>query len=157
MTKAKQFIAIGLVGLFMAALGGGGVWWWLKDRLAAKSATAEQAPAASAYDKQEYKYLSLDKVIVMLRSEAGVPQSHYLAVDLVFKTPAEKERIVKDHLPLLRSIVVTALSTYPLEKVSQMSIEQLTQEINAAYQASYERDRKERPFVEALIGKLIIE
>ena len=43
-------------------------------------------------DKQEYKYVTLDKVIVMLRNQAGEPMSHYLAVDLVFKTAVEKEK-----------------------------------------------------------------
>lgn len=155
MTKARQLIAFSLVGLAMAGLGGGGAWWWLKGRTPA--ADTEQAPAKPVYDKQEYKYISLDKVIVMLRGQSGEPMAHYLAVDLVFKAPAEKERTVKEHLPLLRSVAVSALSTYPLEKAAKMSIEELAAEINAAYQASYERDRKEQPFVEALIGKLIIE
>lgn len=155
MSKARQLIAFSLVGLAMAALGGGGAWWWFKNHAAASG--AEQAPAKPVYDKQEYKYVSLEKVIVMLRGQAGEPMAHYLAVDLVFKAPAEKERIVKEHLPLLRSVAVSALSTYPLEKASKMTIAELATDINAAYEASYARDRKEKPFVEALVGKLIIE
>jgi len=157
MTKTRQLIAFTLVGLAMAGLGGGGAWWWLKNRAPAADTAQAQAQAKPDYDKQEYKYVSLDKVIVMLRGQAGEPMAHYLAVDLVFKAPAEKERTVKEHLPLLRSVAVSALSTYPLEKASKMTITELATDINAAYQASYERDRKEKPFVEALIGKLIIE
>ncbi|NMM76291.1 hypothetical protein B2J86_02360 [Acidovorax sp. SRB_14] len=153
MKKSRQLMVLALVSLLTAAAGGGGAWWWFQ-----RQATA--APAVEAkptFDKQEYKYVSLDKVIVMLRSQAGDPLSHYLAVDLVFKTVAEKERTVKEHLPLLRSVAVMALSTYPLEKASHMTVAQLAAEINAAYQASYQNENREQPFVEALIGKLIIE
>jgi flagellar FliL protein len=151
----KQIIAFAVVGLAMAAAGGAGAWWWLKQKPPAEGAAATKP--ARAFDKQEYKYISLDKVIVMLRGQAGEPLSHYLAVDLVFKAKVEKERVVKEHLPLLRSVAVMALSSYPLEKASGMTVEQLASDINAAYEASYERDNHEKPFVEALIGKLIIE
>lgn len=146
-------MVLALVGLLTAGASGGGVWWWLQH----KATAAPAAQAKPAFDKQEYKYVSLDKVIVMLRSQAGEPLSHYLAVDLVFKTAIEKERIVKEHLPLLRSVVVMTLSTYSLEKASSMTVAQLAAEINAAYQASYQGENREQPFVEALIGKLIIE
>lgn len=153
----KQIIVLALAGLAMASAGGAGAWWWLgKSKPPAEDAAAVAKPAR-AFDKQEYKYISLDKVIVMLRGQAGEPLSHYLAVDLVFKAKVEKERVVKEHLPLLRSVAVMALSSYPLEKASGMTVEQLAADINAAYEASYERDNHEKPFVEALIGKLIIE
>lgn len=154
MKKSRQLIAFALVGLLTAAAGGGGVWWWLQRQPHDGAAAAAAKPA---YDHQEYKYVSLEKVIVMLRSGAGEPLSHYLAVDLVFKTAADKERTVKEHLPLLRSVAVMALSTYPLEKASSMTMAQLAADINAAYDASYQHERREKPFAEALIGKLIIE
>jgi flagellar FliL protein len=156
MKKSRQIIVFVVAGLLMAAAGGGGVWWW-QSRQAGAGATAEKAPAKPPVDKQEYKYITLDKVIVMLRNQAGEPMSHYLAVDLVFKTAVEKEKIVKEHLPLLRSIAVKALSAYTLDKAIGMTIEQFSADINAAYQAGYAEDHHEKPFVEALIGKLIIE
>lgn len=154
MKKSRQLIAAALAGVLLVAAGGGVSWWWLQRQALAAEGTAKVKPD---YDKQEYKYVSLDKVIVMLRSQAGEPLSHYLAVDLVFKTPLEKERVAKEHLPLLRSVTVMALSAYPLDKASSMTIEQLAADLNQAYQASYERDNREQPFVEALISKLIIE
>lgn len=153
MKKSQKIIALVLVGILLAAASGGAVWWWLQR--AAPSAAA--APAKPAFDKQEYKYVSLDKVIVMLRGGASEQQSHYLAVDLVFKMVLEKEHKVKEDLPLLRSIAVMALSKYPLEKASAMTVEQLAADINAAYVASYKHDNHEKPFVEAMISKLIIE
>lgn len=152
MKKSIRIAIFGLAGLVIAAAGGGGVWWWQ-----GRQAAAAKASAAPVLDKQEYKYVTLDKVIVMLRGNAGEPLSHYLAVDLVFKTAAEKEKIVKEHLPLLRSIAVKALSAYTLDKATAMTIEQLAADVNAAFQASYASDRHEKPFTEALIGKLIVE
>jgi flagellar protein FliL len=152
MKKSLKIIVFVLVGLLLVAGSGGGVWWWMQR----KAPTGDAAVAKPAFDKQEYKYLSLDKVIVMLHGGMDA-QSHYLAVDLVFKMVLEKERKVKEDLPLLRSIAVMALSKYPLEKASAMTVEQLAADINAAYVASYKHDNYEMPFVEAMISKLIIE
>jgi flagellar FliL protein len=44
-----------------------------------------------------------------------------------------------------------------LEKASAMTVEQLAADINAAYVASNKYDNHEKPFVEAMISKLIIE
>ena len=154
MKKSRQLIAVALLGVLLVAAGGAASWWWLQRQAPAAEGAATAKPE---YDQQEYKYVSMDKVIVMLRSQAGEPMSHYLAIDLVFKAPLEKERFVKEQLPLLRSVTVMALSAYPLDKASSMTIEQLAADLNKAYQASYARDNREQPFVEALISKLIIE
>lgn len=152
MKKSLKIIVFVLVGLLLLAGSGGAVWWWLQRKAPAAEAAAEKP----AFDKQEYKYLSLDKVIVMLRGGVDA-QSHYLALDLVFKSTVEKEHKVKSDLPLLRSIAVLDLSKYSLEMASEMTVEQLAQKINAAYVASYKNDNHEMPFVEAMISKLIIE
>lgn len=154
MTRTRQILILALVGLLMAAGGGGGAWWWLQR---SGHAGAAQAATPMVLDKQEYRYVTLDDVIVMLRGKAGEPLSHYMAVDLVFKTAVDKERIVKSHLPLLRAVAVKALSAYPLDKASATTVEQLSVDLNAAYQASYLQDRHEMPFSEALVSKLIIE
>lgn len=156
MKKFPKIIAFILAGILLVAASGGAVWWWLQRNAPAAAAAAAAAPVKPAFDKQEYKYLSLDKVIVMLRGGVDA-QSHYLAVDLVFKSTVEKEHKVKSDLPLLRSIAVMALSKYSLEKASEMTVEQLAEKINASYLAHYKHDNHEMPFVEAMISKLIIE
>lgn len=155
MNRTRQLLILALVGLLMAAGGGGGAWWWLQR--SGPAGTAQGAAPAAALDKQEYRYVTLDDVIVMLRGNAGEPLSHYMAVDLVFKTAVDKERVVKSHLPLLRAVAVKALSAYPLDKASAITVEQLSADLNAAYKASYLQDRHEMPFSEALVSKLIIE
>ena len=153
MSKLKLVLAFVLVGLLTAVAGGGAAWWLFNKRAAAP----QESAAAVQADTQEYKYISLEKVIVMLRGRDGEPMSHYLAVDLVFKTPLKQERVTKEHLPLLRSVVVKALSAYTIEKAGQMTVEQFADDINKAFTRSYVEGHGEKPFSEAMIGKLIIE
>ncbi|WP_326536803.1 flagellar basal body-associated FliL family protein [Pseudorhodoferax sp.] len=151
MTKGKLIAMIAAAVLLTAGAAGGGFWWWQSRH--ATTAKAPPPPKPSTF-----RYVTLDKIIVMLRSQAGDPLAHYMAVDVVFKADdAVKEKAVKDQLPLLRSVTVKALSEYTLDKASALTIEQLTTEVNAAYKARYTADDIEQPFAEALISKLIIE
>lgn len=150
-------LVLALVLILVAALAGGGVWWWQQRQAAAHAAQPAQAASAPKADGQAYKYVTLDKVIVMLRGTEGQPVSHYLAVDLVFKTRVDQEKTVKEHLPLLRSVAVRSLSAYTMDKAGMMSIDQFAADINGAFSESYQREQREKPFAEAMIGKLIIE
>lgn len=149
-TKKQATVLFALAGTLILA---GGLTWRYLGPQTTGSADASR-PAAEV---RSYKYISLDKVIVMLRGQAGEPMTHYLAVDLVFKTPHEQEKIAKDHLPMLRTVAVKALSNYTLESAAMMSIDQFTAAINRAYSESYAREQAEKPFAEVMIGKLIIE
>lgn len=153
MKKITVIVSVALGAVILLSAGGAAAWWHLKP----KDPNAEAIAAAAKAAKVEYKYVSLDKVIVMLRGGSGEPMSHYLAVDLVFKTPTEQEKLTKDHLPLLRSVAVKALSAHTLESAGKLTIDQFATEINGAYDKSYGDDKREKPFAEALIGKLIIE
>lgn len=158
--KSKHIIlllSLILVVVLSAAVAGG-VFWWRQQQAApnhtSKTVTAPPPPPVDTYN---YKYISLDKVIVMLRGKAGEPASHYLAIDLVFKTREERQMTVKEHLPLLRSVAVRSLSDYTLDKAGLMTIDQLTSDINKAFNESYKREQREKPFTEAMVSKLIIE
>ena len=85
MKKRHVLLVAGVASVRVLGGGGAAAWWYLKP----KAAHAEEAPKV---DKTVYKYVNLDKVLVMLRGREGEPLSHYLAVDMVFKTPAEQER-----------------------------------------------------------------
>lgn len=148
-TKKQAVLLAALTGAL--AISGAAAWRYL-----APHATDAEA-ARPAAEHRSYKYISLDKIIVMLRGQAGEPMTHYLAVDLVFKTPHEQEKTAKEHLPMLRSVAVKALSNYTLESAGAMSIDQFTAAINRAYSESYAREQQEKPFVDVMIGKLIIE
>jgi len=156
MKKIPLLISVVVGATLLLGAGGAAAWWYLKPKAGA-STTSPAAAAEPEHDKTVYKYVSLDKVIVMLRGAEGKPLSNYLAVDLVLKTSAEQEKATKDHLPLLRSVTVKALSSYTLASAGQMTIDQFTTDINRAFKESYARDHREQPFAEAMIGKLIIE
>ncbi|HMN43147.1 MAG TPA: flagellar basal body-associated FliL family protein [Povalibacter sp.] len=157
MKTSRLIIVVALVGLFSVSAGGATTWWMLKNRGAPPAGAPPEAAPKTVTDTRAFKYVSLEKVIVMLRNKAGEPVSHYLALDLVFMTPTESERVTRDHLPLLRSVTVKELSQLTMETASHLSVEELTGRINQAYQQTYADDPAGMPFAEAMIGKLIIE
>lgn len=136
--------------------GGGAAAWWVLSGIHSQAGAVE-APAPVQIDTRAYKYIDLEKVIVLLRQGERERARHYIALDLVFKTPLEQAKITREHLPMLRSAAVSALSPYTRGEVSEMSVEQLTQTINEAFARTYEHDPKGSPFAEAMIAKLIIE
>ena len=156
MSKIKIAIIATAVGLLMAGAAGGAVWWAMKP---AKAATPETEAEKHESPKPgpDYRYVTLDKVLIMLRNQHGEAVTHYMAIDLVFKTLPESEKRTKDHLPLLRTVAVKALSNYTVETATSMTVEQFAAELNKAYGDAYAAEHREAPFAEALIGKLIIE
>lgn len=153
MKKMTMVLVFVLGGVAMSAVGGGVAWWLLRQPAAGGLAV----DAAPKVETREYKYVSLDKIVVMLRGAEGEPMSNYMAMDLVFRAEVEKEKAVKQQLPLLRSIAVKALSAYPLEKAVRMTVEEFASDLNIAYAESYARENAAKPFVEAMVSKLIIE
>jgi flagellar protein FliL len=159
MKKTRLILVIVTATLLTVTAGGAAAWYTLRGRAAAGGAegASAAASAAPAVDKRPQKYVSLDKVVVMLKRDEGDSNTHYLAMDLVLKTPEPDEKTTKEHLPMLRSVALRALSGYSAEKASAMTIDQFAQVINAAYTETYAHDQREKPFSEAMIGKLIIE
>ncbi|UXH76894.1 flagellar basal body protein [Roseateles amylovorans] len=166
--KTKLIALTAAVALLAAGGAGASVWWWQSAKIKAGARAAGQdgkADAAAAAAETEaktepapdYKYITLDKVLVMLRGPNGSAVSHYLAVDIVFKALPEQEKRTKEHLALLRTIAVKALSVHTVESAQAMSVEDFARLLNKAYADSYAADRRDPPFAEALIGKLIIE
>lgn len=153
-SKAKLMVAFLGVAL-LAAGAAGGAMWYLAPAHAAKGAPAE-APKPAA-EKKPTKYVTLDKVIVMLRRAPNEVAAHYLSVDLVLATTAEQEKEAKEHLPLLRSIAVSSLSSHTLAEANAMTVDQYAEQLNKTFNASYEKENHEKPFSEVMIGKLIIE
>ena len=121
-------------------------------------AGAEQKKQADKpKDGKPVKYVTLDKVIVMLRRGPNEADTHYLSTDLVLATVPDKEKETKENLPLLRSLAVRTLSSYTMAEASSMTVEKYADELNHAFNVNYERAHTEKPFVEVMIGKLIIE
>jgi flagellar FliL protein len=152
----KLIAAFVFVAVLSAALAGAAMWWYTPSAPAGGAAAAAAAPKPAA-SKHPRKYVSLDKVIVMLRRAPGETEAHYVSVDLVLATTEDKEKQTKEHLPLLRSIAVRSLSSYALSAAASMTVEQFAAQLNRSFEASYAKDKIEKPFAEVMIGKLIIE
>lgn len=151
MKNLKLLLAFLVVALIGAAAAAGAVYWFT-----GKQAAAGAAPAHTS-DKRNYKYITLDKVIVMLRRSPGETGPHYLAADLVIAATDDKEHLTKEQLPMLRSVAVKALSAFPMSKAETMTVEQFAAEVDRAFADSYAKGGKEKPFAEVMIGKLIIQ
>jgi len=153
-SKAKLIAAFFGVALLAAGAAGGAMWYLAPSQ---HGASAKAEPEKKAPEKKPTKYVTLDKVIVMLRRAPNEAAAHYLSVDLVLATTAEQEKEAKEHLPLLRSIAVSALSAHSLAEASAMTVDQYAAQLNRTFNASYEKENHEKPFSEVMIGKLIIE
>ena len=155
-SKVKMIIAIAGAGIVSAAGAGGAVWWFMP-----KPAVAAGADKPAEKDKPKeakpVKYVTLEKVIVMLRRGPDQAETHYLSADLVLSTELAKEKETKENLPLLRSLAVSTLSSFTMAEASNMTVAQYAEKLNEAFDASYEREHAEKPFVHVMIGKLIIE
>jgi flagellar FliL protein len=155
MSKMKTIIAIAGAVILSAAGAGGAVWWFMPKP--ATAAGAEKKEAEKPKEAKPVKYVTLDKVIVMLRRAPNEAESHYLSTDLVLATSPEKEKETKENLPLLRSLAVRTLSSYTMAEASTMTVEKYAEQLNHSFDANYAHTHAEKPFEEVMIGKLIIE
>lgn len=159
MSLGKIVAALLGVTVLAVGLGAGTTWWMMKGGSALSTADAASVPKEQEpeIDDRVFKYLSLEKVIVMLRGVDGEPAPHYLALDLVFKTPEDDEKRAREQLPLLRSVAVKELSSLTMDRAGKMTVEELTAQMDKAFTDRYAKDRAERPFTDVMIGKLIVE
>ena len=156
MSKMKMIIAIAGAVIVSAAGAGGAVWWFMPKPAVAAGAEKKKAEEKPKEGKP-LKYVTLDKVIVMLRRGPDEADTHYLSADLVLSTEVPKEKETKEALPLLRSLAVRTLSNYTMKAASGMTVEQYAEALNKSFDANYEHEHTEKPFVQVMIGKLIIE
>lgn len=148
--KKKTIVAASIAAAALVA-GAGAAAMYFKPTFAA------QAKAEGKTDIRNDKFVTLDKVIVMLRRAEGETASHYMAVDLVFRTTVEKEKQTREQFPLLRSVALKALSGYTYDAARAKTIDNLVADLNQAYNPIYSPSPQEKPFSEVMIGKLIVE
>lgn len=154
MKNMKMIIAFVVVAVLGAGVAGGAVWYLSKG---ASTGKAEVKKAERHDDGKPPKYLTVEKVIIMLKRSPGDTITHYLSADLVITTSEEKEKLAKEQLPMLRSVAVRTLSALPLATAQNMTIDQYAAELNKAYDETYAHDKRDKPFSEVMIGKLILE
>lgn len=160
----KKLIII-ILGVALVCGGGAGaaVWFLAPKADAAEGHHDEEKKPKKKKKKEDeeeagpVKYLTVDKVIVMLRRSPNQAVPHYLSADLVVAAPLKKEKEAKEELPLLRSVAVRTLSALPMDKAQVMTIDEYAEVLNKAFEEQYEKDEREQPFKEVMIGKLIVE
>ncbi|NRR31990.1 flagellar basal body-associated FliL family protein [Oxalobacteraceae bacterium] len=154
--KNMKLIVIGAVAVVLLGGGGAGAWYFMSKSSAPAGKEAKHEEKHEV-EKHPPKYLTVEKVIIMLKRSPGDTATHYLSADLVISTNEEKEKAAKEQLPMLRSVAVRTLSDLPLVTAQQMSIDQFSAALNKAYDETYTHDKRDKPFSEVMIGKLIIE
>jgi flagellar FliL protein len=159
----KVIIALALVAVVGAAVAGGAVWYMSKGDAEHAEESKDTKDSKKKPKKEEKKselppkYLTVDKVVVMLKHEPSDTVTHYLSADLVVATDAKREKETKENLPLLRSVAVKTLSNLPMASARVMTIDQFAGELNKAFDHAFEEEGREKPFDEVMIGKLIVE
>lgn len=164
MKNMKMIVAFVLVAVVGAAVAGGAVWYMSKGDDHAAEASEDGKPAKKKTAKKEEKkkegppkYLTVDKVIIMLKRQPGDTSTHYMSADLVITTDEKAEKEAKENLPMLRSVAVRTLSNLTMATAQGMTIDQFAAELNKAFDEQFENEEREKPFSEVMIGKLIIE
>jgi flagellar FliL protein len=158
----KVIIIFAAVAVLAAGVAGGAVWFMSSkggEEHAADTKEAKKKPAKKEEKKSELppKYLTVDKVVVMLKHEPTDTVTHYLSADLVVATDAKREKETKETLPMLRSVAVKTLSNLPMASAKVMTIDQFAAALNKAFDHEFEEEGREKPFDEVMIGKLIVE
>ena len=142
----KMLLAGAVLGLLLAA-GAAGAWYWRGQQ-----PVAPPPPAPVSF-------VTLDKVIVMLRADAaaGSPPGHYMALELVFRTTPQQEAELKAVQPYLKSLAVRALSSLHLQRAGSMGVDDYHRLLQQAYRQAFAGEGRPLPFSEVMISKLIIE
>lgn len=148
----NKSVVIGVVAALVAVLaGGGGMYFWMGASAHAKAAEPVAEPVV-----KDGRFVSLDKVIVMLKGNQGASQQ-FMAIDLVFRTSDKQEAEVKAQLPFFRSIAVRSLSQLGAAQASSMSVDAFQQRLAQAYKTTFAGEGRPMPFSEVMVAKLIIE
>lgn len=142
-----------LVTLLVCAAAGGGAWWWVQHK-SHQAASSGQAPAI---DLSQSSYVSLDKIVVMLRTQEPKPGNDYLSLELVFRTDKTHEKSVRADLPMLKGVAVRTLSKLDVDRAKAMSIEEWTELLATDLMAAYVDRPTLRRFDQVMVSRLIIE
>lgn len=146
----KIGIVVALVAVLV--LGAGGAWWWTQQQPAASAAPAR----GPQLDLRQASYVTLDKVVVMLKSEPGA-RNTYMSMDLVLRTDKAHEKALKAELPMLKGVAVRTVSEISPAEGKTMGIEAWTKLMSKDLVAAYDARPEARLFDEVMVSRLIME
>lgn len=153
-----RILVIVLAALLLLVLGGGGYAWYAKlGPFAAASATDAASAAPAPPPPPPEHFVTLDKLVVMLRADGPQTRARYLAIDLVFATDDKKKAArAKAQLPLLRSVAHRSLAGYHASEIRQMELDELVGMLEAEYTKVY-GSAEERPFSQVMVARMMLE
>lgn len=123
--------------------------------LAQAAAWAESERAEPPVVQREYEFYPVEKVIVSLR-EGG--RERYFVLDLALLVEAgERSEQLKKAEPLVRSSVVSYLSTYRFEELRALPVSELQHRLEQALFADFAERKAQAPFLQVLVSKLIVQ
>ncbi|MFO7338588.1 MAG: flagellar basal body-associated FliL family protein [Lysobacteraceae bacterium] len=153
---SKKTLAIALAGVLVllgaaAAAGWYAGWGPFAGRGAGEAARRPVAPVPSEH------YVTLDKLVVMTRSDGARGRPRYLALDLVFAV-ADKEAAKRTtaQLPLLRSVALRTLSAYTADELRQMQVDQIAGLLDDQFVQVYGGAGR-MPFNQVLVARMMLE
>jgi flagellar protein FliL len=154
--KKRYFLIAGAALVLILSTAGGvmvarshGVWPFADE--------VHESAEAKRPKVDELQYVTLDKVIVMLRNPAAGTRSRYLSMDLVFSTSnSSGHKQIREQLPMLRSVAYRAMSNYTVEDARRLTVDDYASVLMGAYAKAYGSPAN-MPFSDVLIGKLMLE
>jgi len=103
------------------------------------------------------RYVSLDKLIVMLRGTEGSPRPRYLVVDLVFSAAdGKREKQVREQLPVLRAAAYRALAERTPADMQRMGPVELAVLLRTEYEGAYGGNASV-PFDQVMVTKVMMD
>ena len=146
-------IGMVLALVVLLAVAAGGAWWWGQ-----RAPVAVAAVATPQLDVRQASYVTLDKIVVMLKSDPNLRMHNtYMSLDLVLRTDKLHEKAAKAELPMLKGVAVRTLSQLGMEQAKAMSIDEWTELLAADLVAAYASHPDLRPFDKVMVTRLIIE
>ncbi|WP_459624910.1 flagellar basal body-associated FliL family protein [Burkholderia sp. 3C] len=157
----RKLIVIGIVlaaaiaaGVATAVLGG--IWSPGASRAKAPGTAAVSKAAAPAATIRPH-YVTLERLIVMLRDRVPAAHPHYLSLDLVFgAADTKQEKRLREQQPMLRALAYRTLAGYDVDQVRQMPVDALAAKLKAGYLAAY-GTTEALPFADVLISKMMVD
>ncbi|CAJ0819431.1 MULTISPECIES: flagellar basal body-associated FliL family protein [Ralstonia] len=123
---------------------------------AASAAPVVPAPARNAIS-DEARYVSLEKLVVMLRNDGPGARPRHLVMDLVFVAAnAKQEKAVREQLPILRATAFRAFAEHTPDEVVRMHPDDFEAALDKEYAAAYGRTNR-MPFEQVLVTKAMMD
>jgi len=152
MMAKKIGMLLALVAILGVGVAAGGWWWGQRAPVAVAAQTSPQL------DVRQASYVSLDKIVVMLKTDQSLRTANtYMSLDLVLRTDKLHEKAAKAELPMLKGVAVRTLSQVAMEQAKAMSIDEWTELLTADLVAAYASHPDLRPFDKVMVSRLIIE